>query len=153
MERSGVAEEKRRIKDAIASLNIDKRAIELEQARITAQLKSGWMPHLQKQNLFARKMELNKKLLKIQEAAMPLKSELGQWKTIDAELHSKEQLAYCEAVSSVQAVVKMDGMPGRVVELKEKYLRFAEDGTRISSMRLMAAQFARELEDLLCGPE
>lgn len=37
----------------------------------------------------------------------------------------------------------------RLAELQTKYLAFAEDPTRVNSMRLMAAEFARELTCLL----
>lgn len=37
----------------------------------------------------------------------------------------------------------------RIIELKNKYMDFSSDNTRVNSMRLLASQFAQELDEIL----
>ena len=42
-----------------------------------------------------------------------------------------------------------DTVATQLVEMRNRWIAFAEDHTRVNSMRMMAAQFARELTDVI----
>lgn len=44
---------------------------------------------------------------------------------------------------------KKESIRKDLVNLRDKYIEFGSDGTRVSSMRLMASNFAKELDSLL----
>lgn len=89
--------------------------------------------------------EINKKLKEATKARHEAESELARLRREDDR---KTKIEFC---------INKDHSETRIREalstMLTKYMLFAEDFTRVNSMRLMAAQFARELSSLLSEKE
>ena len=94
--------------------------------------------------------KLKTKLLKIEEEGMSIKKKIR-------ELNAIETYERIEARKSISALNESKTLNQigvneiKIISLRDKWLNFAEDQTRVNSMRVMAAQFARELTELLAS--
>jgi chromosome segregation ATPase len=98
-----------------------------------------------------RQTVLTRKLAELEVQASPLKArlrEVGALSTLYYATRTGER-----ADSSAASVATAADMRRAIVELRGQWLAFAEDQTRVNSMRVMAAQFSRELTDILAAPE
>ncbi len=98
-----------------------------------------------------RQTVLKRKLAEIEVEAAPLKTklrEIGLLSTLHyATRH--EEIAKERTEAAATSIDPAAAMRKAIADLRGQWLAFAEDQTRVNSMRVMAAQFSRELTDLL----
>jgi len=109
----------------------------------------GRMPDQEYKSLCKRQLHAKEKIHEIEKQMRPIKHEIRTWAAIEDELKAKERAAYTAVVCEKGKPSLIDGL----VSLQKKYLAFAEDNTRINSMRLMASQIANELTELISGEQ
>lgn len=114
-----------------------KREIELELSELTNQIRGNYLPRDEYKKCCDRQDFLKREKLGIERQITGLNDEKRKLSV------EKEQL---------RSLMKRqpDGTAReRLTDLKIKYLAFASDRSRISSMRAMAAEFAQEIETIL----
>lgn len=122
-------------------------ALQAKLAKVANEIRQkGRLPPSEYRALCVRQEHLCSKLADLQAQLEPIKDEIRKWSAIEngirAELLvSGNQIALPSASS--------DAIVRRLSALRSYYLEFAEDQTRVNSMRLMAATFANELTDIL----
>ena len=117
--------------DRKAELGEQKRRMELQLSRINAGLKIT-KPRNQYLAEVKKQTHCKAQLQRIEAEIRPLKKQiLNLWR-------EKED-----------AEVNKPSLARRVVALRDHYLDFAKDPTRVNSMRIMAAQFADKLTELV----
>lgn len=77
--------------------------------------------------------------------ALRLQLEINQMKAAAAMKKSNDD----EALEALAREVTGEAMRARVVILRDRYMQFSEDLTRVASMRMMASQISNELTMLL----
>jgi len=96
-----------------------------------------------------RQQVLKKKLMQIEMLGGPLKQELR-------DVAALISMSYAMQNEEMPAMVKIPEdrlnnvlLRNLVIQLRDKWIGFAEDQTRVNSMRVMAAQFSRELTEII----
>lgn len=134
-----------RINEKLNEMMREKRGYDTELAAIKNRIRSGgrlpqqeYIGHCRRQTL------LKQKILAVENAVGPLKAERAKWQILRNEADSKARVARPKIDDS-----EILGVRSELVDLRAKYLAFAEDHTRVNSMRLMAGEFASELTRIL----
>ena len=145
------------LKDKYDDLVLTKRRVETDLARARGMMKaqSSYMtrlPPAEYRMWQTREMRAKSDLLKIAEEMAPIKKRIRA-------LYEEEERGRGELMDKLNNIqeVMSSGQHSPAVEeiarLRDKWLAFAEDQTRVNSMRVMAAQFSRELTDLLASKQ
>ncbi len=138
------------LKDKLGSLGAEQVVLQQEMSKLTARVRESRfrLPKEEYQHITRRQRKIAERIGELGNLREPLKAELRRWYAIEDELRAK--LAGQMSMSLPDKV--SNAHPSLLVEVKQLrdfYLSFAEDNTRVSSMRLMASQFANELTKLL----
>ena len=96
-----------------------------------------------------RQTKLIKKQEELFEEGAPIRTRLR-------EIGAMSTLYYAEQNENapnpeLENYKQLDGLRSALISTRKKWLEFSEDNTRVNSMRLMAAQFSRELTDILAS--
>lgn len=139
------------IKEKSLELSAQKREIELELNKLSSRVRNrttSRMPPDEYKGICRRQIRCKEILLDIEKKLSVLKLERQKWADIETELYIKSGLrggaAKSPQMEENESILK-------VTAIRNKYLAFSEDPTRVNSMRLMAAQFAKELTEVLAG--
>ena len=68
---------------------------------------------------------------------------------INVQRRKVNDLIFSVQADGTEKKEKEASLRRRLVDIRDKYIEFGSDNTRVSSMRLMATQFAQEIEGLL----
>ncbi len=142
------------IKAQHVNLMMKKKPIELELAGLKSRVLSSktHATRLSPEDYRAicnRQQALKKKLLEIEMQGGPLKQELrdvAALSTMSYAMRNKEMPAMLKIPEDKLHNVLLRNS---VIQLRDKWIGFAEDQTRVNSMRVMAAQFSRELTEII----
>ena len=94
--------------------------------------------------LIKRQMQLKVMLNDVITEIDPIKAEIRKWAMLETEARARMYKDQPQITVSVD-----QGIKDKVIAIRNKYLEFSEDGTRISSMRLMASEIANDLTKLI----
>jgi uncharacterized protein YeeX (DUF496 family) len=134
------------IKDKIAEWQTAKLKLERDLGEVTNKIRtSGRLPQLEYVRLCNRQNTLKREVADILDTMAKLKSQLRI-------ASSKKDILTIErqSISSLSdSLSDLDFVFGRIRLLRDSHLRFSEDLTRVSSMRTISAQIARELTELI----
>lgn len=154
MERAELEMKAAAIKARHINLMLKKKPIELELSGLKSRVVSSntHKTRLSPEDYRAicnRQQVLKKKLLEIEMLGGPLKQELR-------DIGSLVTMSYAMQNEEMPAIVKIPEdrlhnvlLRNLVIQLRDKWIGFAEDQTRVNSMRVMAAQFSRELTEII----
>jgi hypothetical protein len=116
----------------------DKREIELENSIINSQVRvGGRFKDVEYKKICNQQNKLRKNSFKLERSISDLSIEIMKKSTL------KEKLKL-EFNSQKKIDVKL-----KLTELRDYYINFASDKTRVSSMRAMSAEFAEKIEVLI----
>lgn len=125
-------------------LVMQKKAIESEQAGITVEIrKNHQLPRDRFRKLLTRQGELNA-------AQSMIDGKLGEMSAAKRKLNSL--IDQCKSSDTSNQEAKNDRWQNTrdaLIEMKDRYMDFSSDGTRVSSMRLMASKFVDEIDGVL----
>lgn len=99
--------------------------------------------------MIRRQKKIKEQFVAIEKEREPLNQDLKRWYAMEDELRVKANLGLTVDGVRHDTLVLESPMKNKIIQLRNTHLQFAEDSTRISSMRLMAAQFANELTEIL----
>ena len=94
--------------------------------------------------LIKRQLQLKQMLKDVLAEMSPIRSEIRKWSALEIEAKAKVVIDAGHSDVTVDTTLKQ-----KVIEIRNKYLSFSEDGTRINSMRLMASEIANDLTKLI----
>ena len=143
--------EKIAIQNKRAKLIEIKAPIELELSQLTAKVRGANSYHTrlspdEYRKTVNRQQILKKKLADVLAQMNPLKARLRELAPLENIEYKKIKVDSVKQIKNTEDVSRT-----QIVELRDKWLCFAEDQTRVNSMRIMAAQFARELTEILAA--
>ncbi len=119
-------------------LNFDKREVELKNSLLNNQIRaSGKMPDIKYKKICEEQNKLKKSQLQIERAMGDLSTEIMKKSTLKEQL--KSELKKKKNIDTKE----------KLVEMRDYYINFASDKTRVASMRAMGAEFAEKLESLI----
>lgn len=128
-------------------LVLKRKEMDLELSDINRQFKSGIrFEQAEYKSKLKRQQAIKSEMFRLDAALRPLTEKLKEARvmrhaiTIEID-SSRARLVYSSS----------EGKDSALVSLRDKYLNFAEDHTRINSMRMMAAQFANELTSIMAA--
>lgn len=138
------------IKNKHAAITVKRKHLEAELASLNARIRTA-KTHKYRLNpeeyrsICNRQTVIKKRIAELETQAEPLKAKLRE-----IAAHS----AMCYAIGEEDGLSLTDTTPDNkmridIIELRGRWLAFAEDQTRVNSMRVMASQFSRELTDIL----
>lgn len=93
------------------------------------------MPQIQYDNILQKQAEVKRKMAVVDSYIFQLKKELSNKRILLNEIN----LALDTNSDSFNVMV-------HIINLRDKYVNFASDNTRVSSTRLMASRFAEDLD-------
>ncbi len=125
------------INELKAPLVNEKRVIEAELVEINIQLRNTSFSHPDYNRINSRRGQLVKKKTEIE-------LKISELKQRSQKLNSESQSAKIDLKKKPNELVKAN-----LLELRDKYLSFAADTTRVSSMRAMASRFVEEVQIIL----
>lgn len=105
---------------------------------------AGRLPQLDYNQLCNTQTDARKKIVEHERHISRINSELRRWYAHEDELRAK-----CAVSLPLPSPASQDGITSAIVALRNQYISFAEDPTRVNSMRLMAGTFAGELTSIL----
>lgn len=133
-----------RIEQALSSINSvkmplvnEKRSIEMELNETNILLRSMSRSDPEYNKVNSKRGQLVKKKGEIERNLMDLKQE-------SQKLHAESESAKIELKKKPNEMIK-----GNMIELRDKYLSFSADNTRVSSMRAMSSKFVEEIQSIL----
>lgn len=135
------------LKDKQRALADKKRAMETELSVARNRIRSARLSHDEYVGICRKQNQLRTEIIKVEQALTPIKSELRHWYAIEAEM--RVQVMMRHGHSGDFRVDENAPLVDKVIALRSVYLNFAEDHTRVNSMRMMAAEFANELTKIL----
>ena len=89
-----------------------------------------------------RQQVLKRKKAEVESMANPLKAKLR-------EIAALQSIGYATLEKDIPSVDPELSIRKSVTDIRDRWMNFAEDQTRVNSMRIMAAQFSRELTEVL----
>ncbi len=116
---------------------------------IAALVSGRWLPRDQYADLVQEQATLKRRIRECDAAIAKLKAEIRLWQHMAQECKLRGQ-AVAE-LSRAKNAPEQSKVTDEIRTLRAKYLDFAEDQTRVNSMRVMAAQFANELTSVLAS--
>jgi hypothetical protein len=138
-----------RLQDKLADLGGRKRTLEVRLSemgdRVRLSGRRGLPPDIYRQ-ICVEQGKLKKRILDIEREIQPLSREKRDWFAILDELEHRAR-----AAGILPAGEDSSTLRGRIVEIRDRYLDFAEDQTRVNSMRVMAAEFANCLTQAMAA--
>lgn len=104
--------------------------------------------HVEFEEYYRKKLSIIEELSQCEKTATAIKAEQQRWRMIadSVERHALDEM---RQKGNIFGVATDSPVRQEIEYLCNKYLNFAEDQTRVNSMRIMAAQFANELTDIL----
>lgn len=128
-------------------LSSRKREIETQLGTIKNRIRAGGrLDRKYYDEQIARQKKISMEKLNIEREISRINGELRDLYSKDQEIKSeakaREQIC---GISETQVILWLSDLSA----LRTKYIQFSEDNTRVNSMRLMAAQFAAELDALI----
>ena len=120
-------------KETLDNLYMMKRELDAELASMNARVRSSGrrgLPHDEYKRLCTKQTETKKRILSVERLALKVKAELRKASLPDS------------LGSGLQAD---PSLVDSIKRIRDRYLAFSQDATRVSSMRIMASQFAEEL--------
>lgn len=93
------------------------------------------LPQIQYDNILQKQAEVKRKMAVVDSYISQLKKELSNKRVLRDEI----DLALDNNYDSFNVM-------GEIIDLRDKYVNFASDNTRVSSTRLMASRFAEDLD-------
>lgn len=124
-----------------AGLATKNKEIDLEIGKLNQRVKGRHLPTVEYNSICKKQGDMKTSKTKIELELAAVKSQLRNKHIIRDEIYEHLQSIKPPAIEKANIINKLE-------ELKNKYLQFASDNTRISSMRTMAAQIASELIEL-----
>jgi len=119
-------------------LIFDKRQIELKHSIIKTEIRTnGRMPDHEYNQLCKEQGNLRKDLMLLEKAISEIAIEIIKKTTLQDQLK-------LDLKGSRQTDIKKD-----LINMRDHYIRFASDKTRVASLRAMSAEFAEKLEVLV----
>lgn len=139
------------LKEKCGVLAIRKRTLEIELTTLNNRIRGTKyrLPKVEYENVVRRQKKIKEQFLEIEKEREPLNQELKRWYAMEDELRVKANIGLTVDGIRQDTVVMESPIKNKIIQLRNTHLQFAEDNTRISSMRLMAAQFANELTEIL----
>jgi hypothetical protein len=132
------------LNDNKMTLGLEKQKLEVSQAVIRNKIRgrAGRIAPDEYKSLVRKQGENNQKILDINEKIISIKNELAKKQRLrdECEIHLLE--------TSSEVSNKSNSL-SKLQSLKSKYMSFASDMTRVSSMRVMASQIAEELDAII----
>lgn len=130
-----------------SKLSGEKQQIQLEFIKLNNQVKGKRLPPSEYKAICRKQQELSGKLLEIEKHISELKTEIRKKSDLRHE---------CEiAIGMVYAGSANDNPSSNILQsldlLRTKYIEFSGDGTRVSSMRMMASQFVKEIDKIFAS--
>lgn len=134
------------VEDKRANLLSEKRKFEAEMQGLNNRVRSspGRLPQAEYKAICKRQERVRSLIIETQEKLGPVNTE---HRRVTAMIRALDEPVNKEKEPVV--VANPARHVGRLVMLRNKYLQFAEDQTRVNSMRVMAAQFANELTAII----
>lgn len=153
--------EKSAVERQMNQLKLEKTSIGLEIAEkqnklrsIRNQFRTNWMPRDEYVALIGEQESVTAELDVARRKAFDIKRESSKWHDIGEKLRATE-IGHKVSVMYSTGKLSSDGesvpSPEPLLALRDKWAEFAKDSTRISSMRLMASTFAKDLTELIDG--
>lgn len=136
------------IRSNINDLNEKKRSLGMEKQTLEAQLsvirnkirgRVGRMPPPEYQALTRKQGEIYQKVLNINQQIIDIKSEISKKSILEMNIDNELNSSVPEKIT----------ITSKLQTLKSKYMAFASDMTRVSSMRVMASQVAEEIDAII----
>jgi len=144
---STVAWEIVRLKERQAEIGKRQAALQNELTTMNGRVRGRTLPAAEYKHICARQKKVKQEISALQEQAGVLKSEIRRWAALEEEFrHEARRQGPRDNMPSMDPSVLSE-----LRIMRDHYLNFSEDGTRISSMRLMASEFASKLTKLLAG--
>ena len=139
------------LKEKCGALSIRKRTLESELATLNGRIRDTKyrLPRAEYETVIRRQKKIKEQFVAIEKEREPLNQDLKRWYAMEDELRVKANLGLTVDGVRHDTLVLESPMKNKIIQLRNTHLQFAEDSTRISSMRLMAAQFANELTEIL----
>jgi chromosome segregation ATPase len=106
----------------------------------------GHMPDLEYRDICRKQQKLNGLIVQLDGQLRPLKERMREFGAI---IHANNQRKNEEKNRGEVAAIGVRELLKMVDVLRAKYRDFQKDPTRVSTMRLMAAEFADELQDVI----
>lgn len=143
------ANEIARSKEKSDQLSLQKRSIEQEIAQLTHRVRSagGRLPDEEYRGILKKQKRCREMMYEIEKQLVQLKAERRHWTNIETQMRLNANLS--REPSPIVFNEDADRLRKAVTGIRDIYLSFSEDPTRVNSMRLMAAQFAKELTEVL----
>jgi hypothetical protein len=125
------------LRERRGQLSQEKASIESRLSHLTCKVRGKILPREEYRNICEEQNRAKRALFYVNEGLAAIKVELSK-------VHLEKDFLKL-AGDSVETPRIVSGLQ----VLREKYSQFAQDATRISSMRLMASQFVSELEEII----
>lgn len=107
---------------------------------------SGRLPDLEYKGICKQQIKIKERIIQIQNSLAKITKEKREWDSYETELRAK--IAIASSLVKTHEISTND-LFEKIKQLRNEYLDFAEDQSRINSMRIMASQFANELTKIL----
>ena len=137
-----------KLKEMTSELNQKKLELELEMQRLNNRIRTNGrkrMPDDEYKGICKKQMQTRLLISAVEQARAPITAELREWYAIEDELRIKAAIS-----PSIEHPLDYEhSIREKITSLRNTYLSFAEDGTRVNSMRLIASQVANELTIIL----
>jgi len=139
-----------------AQANIDRMSAEAELSALNHSVRGQHVTNYG--DVCRRQANIKNKLVSIRKRSMALGGEAAALSAEEHKLHIRlrqierkdnEETPVASLSTKTAEVERSVSAMKAICEMKDRYLKFAEDGSRISSMRLMATRFANELQEII----
>lgn len=119
-------------------LVLDKKVLELKNSDLNNKIRtSGRMPDFKYKNICDEQSRIKKDILSIERAMSDISVEISKKSSLRDQLRLE-----------LKGLKRFD-VKSQLVQLRDKYIAFASDKTRVSSMRAMSAEFAENIEYII----
>jgi seryl-tRNA synthetase len=130
------------IKEKLDLIKAKKRNLEHEMQKMNNRVRTGGrLPDEEYKTICRKQQKIRKAITELETDMAPLIAEIRHWSNLETELRAK--MYGNKPIDSSKPIRK------KIVALRNHYLSFAEDHTRVNSMRMMASQIASELTEAL----
>jgi len=140
-----------RLKMAAETISCNKRECETKLASIRIRLKA---PNAKINNkeftqINKRAQRLRNKILQIERELIPLRNEIRDWTAVEQELQAIALTTSMQYPRPSQEQPNTHSTIKSLKILRDEYIDFSKDHTRVNSMRLMAGKFAGEISEII----
>ena len=127
------------LKEQVLELHKQRLSVQTRLSSLNAEVRGKRLHSVKYDSICKKQNKAKKELESIAEAQGKLKIELAKREMFKEELKNQDK----------KQSIEVEGVTLQLIELKRKYVSFAADRTRVSSMRAMAAKFVEELDELI----